>query len=422
MGEVYARSVATGDTYCSHLGALLGWCAAEAVDPVLLDRRASARLVDWLASAPSPSTGRVRTPSAINGVLSAGVRWLRYCEAAGQRPEGPIPLSKVDRPSVSRSGRSARLRRDDVHRLVLAAREDHVLGGVQAKAILATLALVGVRPTDLCRLDLHDVHDADGGTYALDLTGKGDKKLVRWVPRVVAADWYAYLSRARVEPASGEALLVHPRLYRRVNRDDVLALVKRAARRADVADPWRLTARDFRHYFATATRSVSDLQSRQRALGHSSPATTELYDDTAWSMELDPAIRLAAVHDDYPAEELTRPLAHAMPATPVASGKHECDCTPQWKNARVWAEAVGVDEWCRIEITEAYGPGVLAALPNPVCATCSATYLGPFRLRADRSFDAQAAEMVDEQLREWDRYPEAMQRSAERRRDVGDES
>src|SRR5690606_34956505 len=148
LGEVYARSASSGDTYCSHLGALVSWCAAEQVDPVLVDRREAARLVDWLSSVPSSSTGRVRTPSAVNGVLSAGVRWLRYCQDAGARPDGPIPLEQVQRPPVRRSGRSARLRRDDVHRLVLAAREDHVLGGVQAKVILATLALVGVRPTD----------------------------------------------------------------------------------------------------------------------------------------------------------------------------------------------------------------------------------------------------------------------------------
>lgn len=415
LGERYAKSRSTGDTYASCMRVYVSWCAREGVDPVLVSRREASRLVRFLDEEPSAATGRPRSAAAVNTVLSAGASWLDYAVEAQLRPEGPNPFKLVGRPVVARRPASVQLRRDHVNRLVLAAREDHVLGGALGKLIVATLALVGIRPSDLCRLDLPDARDDDAGGYELVVTAKRGKVYSRWVPPMVAADVYAYLSRSRIEPEQGDPLLVHPRLYRRVNRDDVLALVKRCAKRAELPFAPVLTARDFRRYFITATRGVADLEDRQRAAGHSSARTTELYDGTVWSRERDPAIKLASLHEDYPAEDLVRPLAHAMPEGPRLSGKFVCDCAPQWGKARVWLGPVGVDEFARIEVVDQHDPGALAALENPVCPVCHAIYLGPYRVRSvPGDLDGELLRLAREELAEHERYPEGMRRRRER--------
>lgn len=420
IGERAARSPSTAETYCSHLGTYLGWCAEQEIDPVAIRRQEASRFVRWLTSEPSPHTGRTRSGSAVNTALSACARWLEYAVECDARPEtSRNPFTVVERPVVARMPRKARIRPSDVSRLVLAAREDHVLGGTLGKVVLGSLALVGVRPTDLCRLDEDQVLDDGEGGYELHLVVKRGKTLVRWMPPVVASDLYAYLQRGRREPDDGSrALLVHPRLHRRLNRADVLALVKRCAKRAGLADPGGLTARDFRRFFITATRATgAELEDRQRAAGHASARTTGLYDDTNWSRERDPAIRLAALIEDYPSEELARPLAHATVAEPRATSKYECDCTPQWTNARVWLGPLGIDEFARIDLTPEPEPGV-TVLDRPVCPVCHAIYLGPFRVRSiPGDVDQALMELCRDRLGEAHLYPAAVSRRAERDRD-----
>ncbi len=421
LGERYVRSASTANTYATALSTYLTWCSAHEVDPLLVRRQQASRFVRWLGEARSQHTGRVRSPSAVNTMLTACARWLEYAVEAEARPEGGRnPFVAVERPVVARLPRSVRLRKDDVSRLILAAREDHVLGGVLGKLVVGTLAVVGLRPTDLCRLDLGDLADDGAGGYELRVTAKRGNQLTRWMPPVVASDAYAYLQRARIAPEDadedGQPLLVHPRLYRRLNRDDVLALVKRSAVRADLPIGTRLTARDFRRFFITMSRSAgAELEDRQRAAGHASARTTGLYDGTEWSRERDPAIRLAGLFEDYPSEELARPLAHATVSQPRQASKYMCDCTPQWRNARVWLGPAGIDEFARIEITEASPDPGTTALDRPVCPVCHAIYLGPFRVVAiPGDQDQQLMELCRKSLAEAALYPAAVERRRER--------
>ena len=419
LGERYTRSVSTGDTYASCLSAYLSWCGEQGVDPVLVRRQEASRFVRWLGESRSPFTGRVRSGSAVNTVLTACARFLEYAVEVDVRPEaGRNPFQVVERPVVHKQPRpGARLSKTDVNRLVLAAREDHVLGATLGKLVVGTLALVGVRPTDVCRLDQDQVLDDGESGYELRLTVKRGKQLTRWMPPVVAADAYTYLQRARREPAAGEGrpFLVHPRLHRRLNRDDVLSLVKRSAVRAGITAGRELTARDFRRYFITAARGAgSDLEDRQRAAGHADARTTGLYDDTGWSRQRDPAMRVAALFEDYPAEELTRPLEHATPAGPRTSAKYECDCPRPWANARVWLGPVGVDEFARIELTEDYEPGT-TQLDQPSCPVCHAIYLGPFRVRSVPGDEAdELLRRCRQGLQSRALYPDAEARRQER--------
>ncbi|WP_367139391.1 tyrosine-type recombinase/integrase [Saccharothrix sp. HUAS TT1] len=433
LGERYARAAATGDTYASCLAAYLRWCAVQEVDPLLVTRQQASRFVLWLADEPSAHTGRLRSVSARNTVLTACARFLEYAVEAEARPDaGRNPFLAVSRPSVQRYARQrARLTVSDVTRLVSAAREDHVLGGTLGKVLIGSLALVGVRPTDLCRLEMEHAGDDGQGGYRLDLTVKRGKQLTRWMPGQVAADLYAYLHRERVEPDEewqehdplGPApLLVHPRLRRRVNRDDVLHLVKRSASAADLPIGTALTARDFRPFFITSARAAgADLEDRQRAAGHADPRTTGIYDQTAWTREHDPALRVAAMFEDYPSEELSKPLAWARPRGPRREAKYECDCTPQWKHLRVWLGGLHreLDEYGRAVPTDLPEPGV-AALDAPSCPVCHAIYLGPYRVEAiPGDPDGQLLALCRRELTDRAAYPSASARRDERRRRDG---
>ncbi|NUT53493.1 MAG: site-specific integrase [Saccharothrix sp.] len=431
LGERHSRSPSTGQTYTSCLRAWLTWCATERVDPVLATRPQVSRFALHLADTPSTATGRPRSPSARNTVLAACAGFVEYAIDADARPDaGRNPFRTVTRPQTHRRRirPRPRLTVSDVGRLVLAARADHVLGGLLGKVVVGSLALVGVRPTDLCRLETGDARDDGEGGYELDLTVKRGARMTRWMPAQVAADLYAYLRRERVEPEDDlvevdplgrRPLLVHPRHRRRVNRDDVLALVKRAAIRADLTVGRELTAREFRALFLTTARAVGvGLEDRQRAAGHDDPRTTELYDGTEWSRRHDPAIRVAALYEDYPSEELTRPLEWARPAGPRRQGKHECDCTPQWRHLRVWLGGLDerLDEFARVVVTEDYEPGV-GELPHPACAVCHAVYLGPYRVASlPGDPDGELLALARTRLTDRALYPAALARRDERRR------
>lgn len=429
--ERYARAVPTGDTYASCLAAYLEWCAGHGVDPVLVTRMQASEFVAWLANEPSRHTGRVRSAASQNTTLTACARLLEYAVDAELRPEqGRNPFLVVTRPTAYRKrGRRPMLTKNDVTRLVIAAREDHVLGGTLGKVIIGSLALVGVRPTDLCRLDEDHVVDDEHGGYRMELRVKRGKELTRWMPPYVAADLYAYLQRERMapddelrelDPLGPSPLLVHPRLRRRVNRDDIRGLVRRSSLRAGLPIGRHLVPRAFRPFFLTQARAGgAGLEDRQRAAGHDDPRTTELYDLTEWTREHDPALLVAAQFEDYPSEKLMRPLSWAKPKGPRLEPKFTCDCTPQWTKLRVYLGNLHpqLDEYARAVPTDQAEPGT-AALEPPACPVCHGIYTGPFRVEAiPGDVDGQLLELCRRELVERAVYPVATARRDERHRD-----
>jgi integrase len=423
--EQYTTSSATGDTYCSCLTVYLGWCSEQGVDPLLITRPQASRFASWLASTPSPDTLRVRGPSRRNQILSACSSLIEYAIDADARPEwSRNPFLKVKRPVVDKHPRSTvRLQVGHVNQLVVAARADHLIGGVLGKLLVAVMARMGLRPGDVCRLNLSGVADDPGGGYELQVPVKGGKTLPRWMPPDMASDFYTYL-KLRVEPDLDERpidpdgtdpLFVHPRRRCRLNPDDLLRLVRRSGVAAGLPFGATLCSRDMRPFFNTLARRLgATLEERKVGLGHSSASTTERYDRTEWAREHDPAIRVTAAFDDYPAEARIGALVPDS-SRPPAVRYSGCDCTPVWPELHVDLLPVGVDQTAVCVVTEEPEPG--SHRLSPYCKRCRMAYPGPFRVVRVLEDEAGAfLEAARQGLTEAAAYPAAVDRREERRR------
>lgn len=421
--EHYATSSATGDTYASSLSVYVAWCSAEQVDPLLITRPQASRFASWLADTPSADTLRVRGPSRRNQILSACSSLIGYATLSDARPEWTRnPFASLKRPAVDKHPRTGtRLTVSHINQLVLAARADHLLGGVLGKLLVAVMARMGLRPGDACRLNLSGAADDHAGGYELAVPVKGGATLPRWLPPDMASDFATYLT-LRVEPEPGEVpdpygadpLFVHPRRRTRLNPDDLLRLLRRSATAARLPFATCVCSRDMRPFFNTLARNLgASLEERQVGLGHSSAVTTQRYDRTEWAREHDPAIRVSTAFEDYPAENRLGPLrAERRMAPPVAA---VCDCTPTWPELHVDLSPVGVDQTAVCVITEEPEPGAYRLVPY--CRRCRMAYPGPFRV--GRVLEDPAGDLLTQArggLAEAARYPDAVERREERRR------
>lgn len=413
LAGLHAASAATADSYCSGLRTWLEWCASERLDPILARPRQVSRFVEYLASTKSGSTGRVRTPRAINGTLTACARWTKWLLLNEDRPAGAgNPFLMVDRPRAVRLRQPLMIDAGDVNRMAVAAYQDHVLGGALGALLVGLLAWEGMRATDITRTDRDQVDERvinrngeKQRVYLLVARMKWHHVQDRYLPPKLSNLLFAYLQRERrslwPEHEDGtDPLCVHPRHGRRVNRDDVLALVKRAARHAGLSHWRELTTRDLRRWSLTMSGELgAPLEDRQRAAGHASPAVIQQhYDGAGWSWQRDPAFRLEGVFDDFPADTRVWSLARAMPEVrPPGGPGYECTCTPQWAQARVWLGPVGIDEYARVEVSAVGEPGT-SALDPPVCPACRARYTGPFRVV---SVPADRDDGLLARVREW---------------------
>ncbi|MBA8929530.1 integrase [Kutzneria viridogrisea] len=425
--EFHAAGGSTSDTYCSALRIYLPWCADNGIDPLLITRRHASKFSAWLATTRSPSTHQIRSASRRAGILSACSSFLEYVIDNGARPEwARNPFTRLKRPTVDRSAASGmRLTVSTANQLVLGARADRLLGGVLGKLLLATQARMGIRPGDVCSLNLSGAADDGCGGYELRVPVKGGKSVTRWLPPDLASDFYTYLKlrsepveREKPDPRGPDPLFVHPVRHSRLSTDDLLRLLRRSAARAGILDPDALTCRMFRPFFNTLAKAQgAALEDRKVALGHARASTTERYDRTVWAREHDPAIAVAAAFDGYPAEARIAPLLDQQWAPPPV--ERGCDCTPRWPELFVDLSPVGVDQTAVAVITEEPEPGTHAL--TPYCRRCRTAYPGPFRVvRVLDDLGEVLLGQVRAELAEVALYPEAVRRRSERRRGAAD--
>jgi integrase/recombinase XerD len=171
-------------------------------------------------------------------------------------------LSTADRLELPR--RPARVPRymtePEARRLLSAVR-----GHPRDHALLATLALQGLRVAEVCALRVDDIGSDDGILHVR--SGKGSKD--RELPLDGRVD-AAIQRHLRLNPAGADG-----RIFR-VGPGRVEEIVRGAATRARLGK--RVTPHVLRHSFATALlRRGVDIRILKELLGHSSTAVTELY-------------------------------------------------------------------------------------------------------------------------------------------------
>ena len=253
---------------------LRGWLAIQhesgAARATLARRGAAARTFTafayrrgWLAADPGPQLGTLKTRRSLPHVLRqdemadvlAGLDQAGRQAEAASRPAG----------AASHPARAADA----------AAQRAEAAVALRDSAVLELLYATGIRVSELCGLDEGHL---DHGRRTVRVRGKGDKE--RTVPAGVPAlravtRWLDAGRPALATAASGRALFLgvrggrmDPRTARRIVHERL-----REAGTTRDAGPHGI-----RHSTAThLLEGGADLRSVQEILGHSSPATTQIY-------------------------------------------------------------------------------------------------------------------------------------------------
>jgi len=161
-------------------------------------------------------------------------------------------------------------------RQVLSLPDVRTRRGVRDKAILELLYATGIRRAELVRLNLYDLN---WGVQTLRVNGKGNKE--RIVPvGSVALFWLGqYLQSVRCPKASSQQalFLAHKR---RMSINTVNNIIADYREMSGLSK--RITPHTLRHSCAThLLQHGADVRHIQALLGHSSPATTQIYAQVA---------------------------------------------------------------------------------------------------------------------------------------------
>ena len=143
--------------------------------------------------------------------------------------------------------------------------------GSRDRAIFEVLYATGIRVSELCMLNLHDLDE-----QTVRVKGKGGKERVLPIARIAVQAVDQYLThRKEVEPGLNQPLFV-TKQGRRMGRTQVWARIKYYAKCAHIAK--NISPHTLRHSFATHLLDHgADLRVIQELLGHADIGTTDRY-------------------------------------------------------------------------------------------------------------------------------------------------
>jgi site-specific recombinase XerD len=291
-----AKRPATRDAYARDLRAWARFCAQHGAHP-LTARKPDADLFGAYLQDPAAPGGVALSAASAARRMAAVSSWYRYLVACGLHDRNPF--AAAERPRVDRDySATAWLDQAAARRLIEAAEAGTGATRLRDAAMLRLMLQLGVRVSEVCRLEVSALGSARG-QRTVTVTGKGGKRTQRALPPAAAAALDEYLrhreTRADVQPGTLAGPLFTTASGRPVDRVEVFRLVRRLAERAGLPDPRAVTPHALRHTFATiATQHGADLDDLQDAMGHADPRTTRRYQRAARRLERDPAHLVAA--------------------------------------------------------------------------------------------------------------------------------
>ncbi|MEM8727340.1 MAG: site-specific tyrosine recombinase [Chlamydiota bacterium] len=158
----------------------------------------------------------------------------------------------------------------DEVRALLAAPGAEDEEGMRDKAILETLYATGIRASELCSLNIHDV-----GESTIHVIGKGGKGRIVPIGEEALFSIDAYLTRWRNDQRENPPLFLSKR-GKRLNRTTLWKRVKFYGKQAAIEK--EISPHTLRHSFATHLLDHgADLRVIQEMLGHADIAATDRY-------------------------------------------------------------------------------------------------------------------------------------------------
>ena len=229
-----------------------------------LDRKVLRGYLAWLGE-----LGYVR--HSISRKLSVLRTFLRWLMRLGEIEADPMPSRGV----MSLDSRLPRfLSQEEAEKLLDAPDSSSVLG-IRDRALLETIYGAGLRVSEAVGANVSDVNLF---SRELRVTGKGSKERVVLLGSPARDAIALYLREARPKLESGSSGLALFLNHRggRLSARSIQAKVRRYAAGAGLSS--RVHTHTLRHSFAThMLEGGADLRVVQDLLGHSSPATTQLY-------------------------------------------------------------------------------------------------------------------------------------------------
>ena len=260
-------SVNTEAAYAADLRNLFAFIARRRQGPLTVDTdalRAYLKSLDYVGM----------TPRTVARRLSVISQFFRFLLAERLREDDPS--STLDSPKLGRPLPKV-LSREEVDRLIEAARSKGGADGGRMATLLEILYATGLRVSELVTLPLSAV---ERDPTVLVVRGKGAKE--RLVPlsdpaRLAIAAWLHVRDGALEEGEVSRFLFPSRGRTGHLTRQGFAQLLKEAALAANI-DPARVSPHVLRHAFAShLLEGGADLRSVQLMLGHADIATTQIY-------------------------------------------------------------------------------------------------------------------------------------------------
>jgi integrase/recombinase XerD len=263
-----SASINTRKAYWTDVRRWLQFASERGVDP---SAPAPLVVIAWIEAMRTngiASKTRARRMAALSSVFDY-LRRRRLVEmnafSVDIGPEREVAITEKPTPIIS----------PDAVRRILETCGDN-LQGIRDAAIIRVLWGTGARRSSLVGMTFARLQREANSLIAM-LVGKGGKE-IRILIRGNAADallrWLAELSRGGITTGS----IWRHETGSDVTEKDVWRMLRRRAKAAGVTEP--ITPHTFRVAFLTY--NPAGLEAKQDAAGHADPATTRLYDRSAW--------------------------------------------------------------------------------------------------------------------------------------------
>ena len=265
------RSENTVRVYLDDLSTFNRYLEQQSADYDRLDRRFLRQYLAWLATRARGQRGGYARVSVARKLVSLRA-FYRFLMQEGLVKANPVPKGSAFR--VKTEKRLPDFLTENEMGRILEAPDPNSELGTRDQAILEMLYSSGVRLSELAALDLDDI---DLQTKEAKVWGKGSKERIVLLggPAIQALHQYITCSRPFLSDAPTNALFLN-RYGGRLSPRSIQKIVKKSARQASI-NP-KTHTHSMRHTFAThMLEGGADLRVVQELLGHSSPATTQIY-------------------------------------------------------------------------------------------------------------------------------------------------
>jgi integrase/recombinase XerD len=261
------KSVHTVRNYRHDLAHWLAFCVEHQLDPLAARR---AHIDAWVRVLEALGLKE----RSVGRRLSAVSSWYQYLVHDGVLASSPT--QHVRRPKVSDEGTTPGLTRDELRRLLAAARE---YGSPRSVALVSLLAHTGLRIGEALSRDVeHLSHDRGHRILRLQRKGGRGGRTVLTAPVVRALD--DYLAGRTTGP------LFVTTTGRRLDQPEAWRMIRRLARRASLDGAADIRPHSLRVAFITGAREAGvPLEDVQDAAGHADPRTTRRYDRGRHSLD-----------------------------------------------------------------------------------------------------------------------------------------